>query len=99
MMRKIYILDQHTFERSSKPIFIPLLFSLYLLVVEESFLFIDIRSKMSDLQEKKVLVTGGGGYIGSHCILQLLEHKFKVLAIDNFDNTVQGKLTLEVVYK
>ena len=47
---------------------------------------------MSIFEGKTVLVTGGGGYIGSHCILQLLEHKFKVLAIDNFDNAVQGKL-------
>ena len=47
---------------------------------------------MSVFEGKTVLVTGGGGYIGSHCILQLLEHKFKVLAIDNFDNAVQGKL-------
>ncbi len=48
---------------------------------------------MSDgVVEKTVLVTGGGGYIGSHCILQLLEHKFKVIAIDNFQNAAKGKL-------
>jgi UDP-glucose 4-epimerase len=48
---------------------------------------------MSDsVVEKTVLVTGGGGYIGSHCILQLLEHKFKVIAIDNFENAAKGKL-------
>lgn len=47
---------------------------------------------MEKFEEKTVLVTGGGGYIGSHCILQLLEHKFRVLAIDNFDNAVQGNL-------
>jgi UDP-glucose 4-epimerase len=38
-------------------------------------------------------VTGGGGYIGSHCILQLLEHKFKVVAVDNFENATKGKNT------
>ena len=40
---------------------------------------------------KTVVVTGGGGYIGSHCILQLLEHGFKVVAVDNFENASKGK--------
>ena len=44
----------------------------------------------SSFKDLTILVTGGGGYIGSHCILQLLEHKFKVVAIDNFNNAVKG---------
>ena len=43
---------------------------------------------------KKVLVTGGGGYIGSHCILQLLEHGFEVVAVDNYENATKGQLPL-----
>ncbi len=32
----------------------------------------------------KVLVTGGGGYIGSHCVLALLDRGYEVLVLDNF---------------
>jgi UDP-glucose 4-epimerase len=42
-------------------------------------------------EEIVVLVTGGGGYIGSHCILQLLQHNFKVVAVDNFENASIGE--------
>jgi len=35
---------------------------------------------------KKVLVTGGAGYIGSHTIVDLQEKGFEVIAIDNFHN-------------
>ncbi|XP_058805160.1 UDP-glucose 4-epimerase-like isoform X2 [Phymastichus coffea] len=37
---------------------------------------------------KRVLVTGGAGYIGSHCIVELLESGYEVIAIDNFVNSV-----------
>ena len=33
-----------------------------------------------------ILVTGGGGYIGSHTIISLLKNGYKVVAIDNFSN-------------
>jgi UDP-glucose 4-epimerase len=39
---------------------------------------------------RNILVTGGGGYIGSHCILQLLEEDFTVIAVDNFVNCIKG---------
>jgi len=42
-------------------------------------------------QEKTILVTGGGGYIGSHCALELLKEGFKVIAVDNFVNCTKGK--------
>jgi len=41
-----------------------------------------------------ILVTGGGGYIGSHSILSLLENGYEVVALDNFTNSVQGPSTL-----
>lgn len=38
-----------------------------------------------------VLVTGGAGYIGSHCIVELLEADYDVVAIDNFANAQPGQ--------
>ena len=35
---------------------------------------------------KKILVTGGGGYIGSHTCLALLRLEHKVFVIDNLCN-------------
>lgn len=37
---------------------------------------------------KTVFVTGGAGYIGSHCVVELLESGYDVVAIDNFANSV-----------
>ena len=39
---------------------------------------------------KVVLVTGGGGYIGSHCVLSLLNAGYQVVALDNFSNCQRG---------
>lgn len=36
---------------------------------------------------KKILVTGGTGYIGSHTVVELQQAGYHVLAIDNFDNS------------
>ncbi len=36
---------------------------------------------------KKILVTGGAGYIGSHTIVDLLASGFEVISIDNFYNS------------
>ncbi|HRT94167.1 MAG TPA: NAD-dependent epimerase/dehydratase family protein, partial [Planctomycetota bacterium] len=33
----------------------------------------------------KVLVTGGGGYVGSHTVLALLEAGFAPVVLDNFE--------------
>ena len=35
---------------------------------------------------KKVLVTGGCGYIGSHTIIDLIDHGFEVISVDNLVN-------------
>jgi UDP-glucuronate decarboxylase len=37
-----------------------------------------------DLVKKRVLVTGGAGFLGSHLCEQLLEHGHDVLCVDNF---------------
>ncbi|KAL6435323.1 hypothetical protein ACFW04_005382 [Cataglyphis niger] len=37
---------------------------------------------------RTIFVTGGAGYIGSHCIVELLECGYNVVAIDNFANSV-----------
>uniref|UniRef100_A0A668AM16 UDP-glucose 4-epimerase n=1 Tax=Myripristis murdjan TaxID=586833 RepID=A0A668AM16_9TELE len=40
---------------------------------------------------EKVLVTGGGGYIGSHCVVELIEAGYYPVVIDNFSNAVRGE--------
>jgi UDP-glucose 4-epimerase len=35
---------------------------------------------------RKVLVTGGAGYIGSHCVIELFKAGFDVLIVDNLYN-------------
>jgi UDP-glucose 4-epimerase len=37
--------------------------------------------------EQTILVTGGGGYIGSHTIVDLLNHNYNVICIDNFSRS------------
>uniref|UniRef100_A0A8D0FJ51 UDP-glucose 4-epimerase n=1 Tax=Strix occidentalis caurina TaxID=311401 RepID=A0A8D0FJ51_STROC len=39
---------------------------------------------------EKILVTGGAGYIGSHCVLELVEAGYVPVVIDNFHNAIQG---------
>ena len=41
---------------------------------------------------KKVLVTGGCGYIGSHTIIDLIENGFEVISIDNLSNATEESL-------
>jgi len=39
---------------------------------------------------KKVLITGGAGYIGSHCSISLINHGYTPVIIDNFSNSHPG---------
>ncbi|MGD8616456.1 MAG: SDR family oxidoreductase [Gammaproteobacteria bacterium] len=39
---------------------------------------------MRDLTQKRVIVTGGAGFLGSHLCEKLLQHGHEVVAIDNF---------------
>ncbi|XP_042217013.1 UDP-glucose 4-epimerase-like [Homarus americanus] len=41
---------------------------------------------------KTVFVTGGTGYIGSHCIIDLLNEGYQVITIDNLTNSRSGAL-------
>lgn len=41
------------------------------------------------MNKKKVLVTGGAGYIGSHTAVELISHGFEVFIIDNLSNSHQ----------
>lgn len=38
---------------------------------------------------RNILVTGGAGFIGTHCVLVLLNEGFRVVIIDNLDNSVE----------
>jgi len=37
-----------------------------------------------------ILVTGGAGYVGSHCVVELLQEGFNVVILDNFSNSCKG---------
>ena len=51
-----------------------------------------LRSLTKGESMKKVLVTGGAGYIGSHTTLALLEANFDVVVLDNFSNAFPESL-------
>jgi UDP-glucose 4-epimerase len=44
------------------------------------------------MESKKVLVTGGAGYIGSHTVVELFESGFEPIIVDNFSNSSRGVL-------
>ena len=37
--------------------------------------------------DEYILVTGGAGYIGSHTVIELINHGFKVVIVDNLSNS------------
>ncbi|XP_075460567.1 UDP-glucose 4-epimerase isoform X2 [Ascaphus truei] len=49
---------------------------------------------MERTMARKVLVTGGAGYIGSHCVLEMLEAGYHPVVIDNFHNAIRGASNL-----
>jgi UDP-glucose 4-epimerase len=36
---------------------------------------------------KKVCITGGAGYIGSHCVVKLVDNGYIPIILDNFSNS------------
>ena len=41
---------------------------------------------------RKIIVTGGCGYIGSHTVIQLIENQFEVVVLDNLSNSSEATL-------
>ena len=39
---------------------------------------------------KTILVTGGAGFIGSHTCVELLNHNYNIVVMDNFVNSSMG---------
>ena len=44
------------------------------------------------MKRNKILVTGGAGYIGSHCIIALIDSGFDPIIVDNFSNSSKSVL-------
>ncbi|WP_114777560.1 UDP-glucose 4-epimerase GalE [Botryobacter ruber] len=44
------------------------------------------------MEKKKILVTGGAGYIGSHTVVELHEAGYEPVIIDNFSNSKESAL-------
>ena len=36
---------------------------------------------------KKIIITGGAGYIGSHCVLSLVKNGYTPIILDDFSNS------------
>jgi UDP-glucose 4-epimerase len=55
----------------------------------DGYLELDAQGKS---RSRAILVTGGAGYIGSHCCLELLEAGYEVVALDNLCNSSRESL-------
>ena len=44
------------------------------------------------MSKKRVLVTGGAGYIGSHTTVELINAGYEVIVVDNFSNSDASSL-------
>ena len=58
---------------------------------EEPLIFEKATNMAEENNGPTILVTGGAGYIGTHCIIELLQKDYNVVAIDNFTNSVKGE--------
>ena len=41
---------------------------------------------------KKILVTGGAGYIGSHTVVELIQNGYEPIIIDNLTNSSEKNI-------
>ncbi len=46
----------------------------------------NLKMKIS-FMKKRILVTGGAGYIGSHTVVELIQQGYDVVIIDNLSNS------------
>ncbi|KHJ39974.1 hypothetical protein D918_09993 [Trichuris suis] len=49
-----------------------------------------LRSMQVVPSQSTILVTGAGGFVGSHVVLELLSQDYNVIAVDNYTNCVKG---------
>lgn len=47
---------------------------------------------LDNIDNKKVLVTGGAGYIGSHACFELIKAGYEVIVLDNFSNSSSASI-------
>ena len=47
---------------------------------------------------KKIFVTGGAGFVGSHCVISLVENGYVPIILDNFSNSKKNIIKkLEII--
>ena len=56
-------------------------------------LLLELAGHFKNLFMKKILVTGGAGYIGSHTLVELSANNFEPLIVDNLCNTSIQNIT------
>ena len=55
---------------------------------------------MKEKKIRKIFVTGGAGYIGSHCVISLIKEGFLPIIIDNFSNSYPSVIKkIELIIK
>jgi len=42
---------------------------------------------LKKIRLKNVFITGGAGYIGSHCVISLINNGYNPIILDNFSNS------------
>ena len=47
---------------------------------------------------KKIIVTGGLGYIGSHTTIELIQNNFQVVVFDDLSNSSQKTIDLSLIH-
>jgi UDP-glucose 4-epimerase len=55
-------------------------------------LLLNVTMALATTTPRTVLVTGGAGYIGSHTCFELLRANYRVIVVDNLDNSCQESL-------
>src|ERR1051326_5891487 len=53
-------------------------------------LFRSLKTNRRDGMNKTILITGGAGFIASHCAALLLQHNYRIKALDNLDAQIHG---------